>query len=95
MSSTWRRLTLTSVILASKVWDDESFENQHFSKTLEIPVNEINTLERLFLIGLDYMMNLKLNDYQQNLNLMKKYSKIASKNKKLIELDKDLIFRFG
>jgi len=53
MSSTWRRLTLTSVILASKVWDDESFENQHFSKTLEIPVNEINTLERLFLIGLD------------------------------------------
>lgn len=37
MSSTWRRLTLTSVILASKVWDDESFENQHFSKTLEIP----------------------------------------------------------
>lgn len=62
MSSTWRRLTLTSIILASKVWDDESFENQHFSKTLEIPVNEINTLERLFLIGLDYMMNLKLND---------------------------------
>jgi len=41
------------------------------------------------------MMNLKLNDYQQNLNLMKKYSKIASKNKKLNELDKDLIFRFG
>jgi len=62
MNSTWRRLTLTSLILASKVWDDESFENQHFSKTLEIPVGEINTLERLFLVGLDYKMNLQLND---------------------------------
>jgi len=71
MSSTWRRLTLTALILSSKVWDDESFENQHFSKTLEIPVAEINTLERLFLIGLDYKMNLKLEDYQSNMNRMK------------------------
>lgn len=71
MSSTWRRLTLTAIILASKVWDDESFENQHFSKTLEIPVNEINTLERLFLIGLDYKMNLGMSDYQMNLNRMR------------------------
>jgi len=53
MSSTWRKITLTAIILASKVWDDESFENQHFAKTLEIPANEINTLERLILIALD------------------------------------------
>lgn len=56
MSSTWRKVLLTSTILASKMWDDESFENQHFAKTLEIEVDELNTLERLFLTSMDYKM---------------------------------------
>jgi len=56
MSSTWKRLSLITLILASKIWDDESFENQHFAKTLDIPVDEINTLERIILIGLEYKL---------------------------------------
>ena len=28
--SNWRRLTLISLILASKIWDDDSLENVHF-----------------------------------------------------------------
>jgi len=56
LSSTWRRAVLISTILASKMWDDESFENQHFAKTLEIEVEELNTLERLFLTSIDYKM---------------------------------------
>ena len=31
-STTWRKITFVSFILASKIWDDESFENQNFSK---------------------------------------------------------------
>jgi len=56
MSSTWKRLSLITLILASKIWDDESFENQHFAKTLDIPADEINTLERIILIGLEYKL---------------------------------------
>lgn len=28
--SNWKRLTLISLILASKIWDDDSLENVHF-----------------------------------------------------------------
>lgn len=38
------------------MWDDESFENQHFSKTLEVEAEELNMLERMFLTEVDYKM---------------------------------------
>jgi hypothetical protein len=28
----WRKITITAMILASKIWDDESFENDNFAK---------------------------------------------------------------
>lgn len=28
----WRKITFTALILGSKIWDDESFENENFSK---------------------------------------------------------------
>ena len=28
----WRKITLIALIMASKIWDDESFENDNFSK---------------------------------------------------------------
>ena len=28
----WRRITFTALIMASKIWDDESFENDSFCK---------------------------------------------------------------
>jgi len=40
------------------MWDDESFENQHFAKTLEVEVDELNMLERLFLTSMDYRLKL-------------------------------------
>lgn len=63
---------LTSTILASKMWDDESFENQHFAKTLEIEVEELNTLERLYLTSMDYKMYLNAEEYSSSLVKMKK-----------------------
>jgi len=53
LSSTWKRVCLISIIISSKMWDDESFENQHFAKTLEVEVEELNMLERLFLTSMD------------------------------------------
>ena len=31
-STNWRLLIFVALILASKIWDDESFENDNFSK---------------------------------------------------------------
>ena len=27
----WRKITFTSLIMANKIWDDESFENENFA----------------------------------------------------------------
>ena len=32
----WRKITLTSLIIASKIWDDESFENDNFAKAFSL-----------------------------------------------------------
>jgi hypothetical protein len=51
----WQRLAMTCLMLASKVWDDESFENQDFAASCPLyTVEEINAFERTFLTLLDY-----------------------------------------
>jgi hypothetical protein len=51
----WERLTITCMMLASKVWDDDSYENAEFAKICPLySVDEINTMERVFLKLLDY-----------------------------------------
>ncbi len=50
----WRRITFTSLILASKIWDDESYENDNFSKAFPIyTTKDINDLERVLLINMN------------------------------------------
>lgn len=42
----WRRLTLISLCLASKIWDDDSLENVHFPRVMpELTLKLINRLE--------------------------------------------------
>jgi hypothetical protein len=39
----WRRLTLISLCIGSKIWDDDSLENVHFPKVMpEVPLKLIN-----------------------------------------------------
>lgn len=60
----WKKLTLISLIIASKVWDDESYENIHFSKVFtRYPLREINSLERLFLNIIEYDVGVKKSEY--------------------------------
>jgi hypothetical protein len=51
----WQRLAMTCLMLASKVWDDESYENQDFAAACPLySVDEINAFERTFLTLIDY-----------------------------------------
>jgi len=42
----WKRLTLISLCIGSKIWDDDSLENVHFPKVmLDVSLKMINKLE--------------------------------------------------
>lgn len=46
----WRKILLVSLIIASKIWDDESFENDNFAKAFpNFTTKEINEMERIYL----------------------------------------------
>ena len=71
-SRNWRRILLTAMIISSKVWDDNSFENDHFSQVFaNLGVNEINTLERIFLELINYKVYVKQSEYYKYLMLIK------------------------
>lgn len=60
----WRKVVLATMILASKIWDDDSFENQHFAQVFpEFSLREINALERTLLELLDYALMVKGSEY--------------------------------
>lgn len=93
----WRRLTLISLCLASKIWDDDSLENVHFPKVMpEIPLKLINRLEQSFLDFLGYDLVVKGSEYAKyyfilrtlSLELPKKRAKLNSKNE-VIEEEKE------
>ena len=71
-SRNWRRILLTAMIVASKIWDDNSFENTHFSQVFaNLGVGEINTLERIFLELINYKVYVKQSEYFRYLLMIK------------------------
>jgi len=70
--SNWRRLTLISLILASKIWDDDSLENVHFPQVMsDITLKEITGLEKVFLSVLDYDLVIKGSEYAKYYFILK------------------------
>ena len=60
------------MIVASKIWDDNSFENTHFSQVFaNLGVGEINTLERIFLELINYKVYVKQSEYFRYLLMIK------------------------
>ena len=56
----WRRIVLTVLIIASKVWDDDSLENIHFPQVMpDISLKEVNNLEKIFLELIDYKLHIR------------------------------------
>lgn len=81
---TWKKLTLISLIIASKVWDDESYENVHFAKVFtKYPLKEINSLERLFLSLIDYNVGVTKSEYAKYYFILRTY---AEKNRRSFPL---------
>ena len=48
-------MLLCCLVLASKIWDDDSLENIHFPKVMpNVTTKEINLIEQAFIEFLDY-----------------------------------------
>lgn len=60
----WRRLVLITMIIASKLWDDDSLENEHFPKVMkDVTIKEINVFERVFLDLIGYDLTVQGPEY--------------------------------
>ena len=63
-SRNWRKTIFTSLIIASKIWDDDSLENIHYSQVFtHLKIGEINLLERTFLELINYKVFVKFSEY--------------------------------
>jgi hypothetical protein len=63
-SRNWKRIIFTSLVIASKIWDDDSFENNHFAQVFpHLKIGEINMLERTFLELINYKVYVKCSEY--------------------------------
>lgn len=68
----WQRLLITCMMLASKVWDDESFENIEFAQLCPLyTLEEINRFEMVFLKCIDYDVSCKGSDYAKTYFLLR------------------------
>ena len=62
-ASNWRPLIMTSVLVASKVWDDLSMVNEDFSIFSPFELKRINGWEALFLSTLNYNVRVSASQY--------------------------------
>ena len=71
----WKRLTQIALILASKIWDDDSLENVHFPQVMsELSLKEISSLEAVFLRMLDFDLVIRGAEYAKFYFVLKTFS---------------------
>ncbi len=76
------------MIIASKIWDDESFENDNFSKAFpQFSVIDFNEMERVFLNFIEYNLYIKASEYAKYYFILRTYAKKNKKSFPLVPLD--------
>lgn len=71
----WKRLTLICLTLASKIWDDDSLENQHFPQVMpDISLKEVASLEKIYLELIDFDLLIKGSEYAKYYFILKTFA---------------------
>ncbi|KRX00357.1 Cyclin-like protein [Pseudocohnilembus persalinus] len=84
----WRKIIFTAMVLASKIWDDESFESDNFAKAFPVyKTKEINEMERIFLQFIKYRLYVNSYDYAKYYFIMRQFANKEKKSFPLRSLD--------
>lgn len=84
----WRRLVLISMILGSKIWDDESFENDNFATVFsKYSTEDINEMERMFIERIDYDLEIPTAEYTKYYIILRRFARREKRGKNLRALD--------
>ena len=90
----WKRIIFIAFVEASKVWDDESFENNSFAMAFsKYSIQEINRIEAAFLTLLDYQMAVPSSEYAKAYFLLRTYAINKDKSFPLKALDVDTVLK--
>ncbi|KAM9982113.1 hypothetical protein ACTFIY_004425 [Dictyostelium cf. discoideum] len=93
-SINWRRIVLSALILASKVWEDQSVWNVDFLPVFDnLTAADLNCLERQFLAMLQYNVSLNASIYAKYYFELRNFSKLDSNQFPLKPLDKSGVRR--
>ena len=94
-SRNWRKLIFTALLIASKIWDDDSLENIHFSQIFtHLKIGEINSLERNFMELINYKIFVKFSEFMKYYFALKELClKFNYNGEKIVGIKPDKIIR--
>ena len=93
-NANWKKIIFIVFVEASKVWDDESFENNSFALAFSNhAIQEINRLEAAFLTLIDYQLKVSSAEYAQAYFLLRTYAQDKDKSFPLKALDVDVVLK--
>jgi len=90
----WKRLIFVCTMEASKIWDDESFENNSFAMAFSnYNIQEINSMESAFLTLLDFELIVSGSDYAKIYFTLRTYATKKDQSFPLKALDVNTVLR--
>jgi hypothetical protein len=94
-SRNWRKLIFIALLIASKIWDDDSLENIHFSQIFaHLKIGEINSLERNFMELINYKVFVKFSEFMKYYFALKDMClKFNYNGEKIVGIKPDKIIR--
>ena len=61
--NTWQRVSLTALLLAHKMWDDDCLENAGFAEACAVDLCDLNKMEQAFVSAIGYNLSLSAAEY--------------------------------
>jgi hypothetical protein len=90
----WKRVLFTSMILASKVWDDDSYENKNFAQAFTMyTAEEINSMEGSYLALIDFDLKVSGSEYANAYFLLRTFTSTEARSFPLRALDVETVRR--
>merc|ERR1712137_1157224 len=89
-AANWRRVVLSTLILASKVWEDQAVWNVDFCSVFpHVTAKDLAELEKVLLRLLQFNVSLQSSDYTKYYFELREFAERDSRNFPLKPLDKD------